>query len=1332
MKEIKNFESQTIAARQNKKERDYWLNKLSGEILKSCFPYDHEKGYISENRRKVVPFSIPEEISVGLLKISRDFDPNLYAIFTAAVVLLLNKYSGNNDILLGTPVLKQDIEADFINTVMVLRNTISGEMTFKELLLQVRQTTAEASLYQNYPIETLVYNLNLEFNPDNFALFDAVVLLENIHDRKYLEPIQPNVLFSFVRTPGGIKGQVAYNTLLYEKATIEQISNHLKNILHMVCQYPGIRLREIDLLSREERHRLLIDFNDNKANLPVDKSVYHIVEEHAARDPGRIALGSNDLALTYETLNARANKLARLLQEKGLQPDGRIGILLDRSPLMVLCILAAWKVGAAYIPIETNWPTQRIARVLKDSGSLALITRFPHVRQYPQPGKIFENHLLVLDQIEQEIQTKSQSNLDFTFPMNKISYIIYTSGSTGTPKGVIVEHKGMMNHMHIKITDLQLTRTSIVAQNASSCFDISVWQFFSALVVGGRTMIYPDECILDPGQFLSELSRDHVTILEVVPSYFSLLLDILDLDFKKSNCLKYLKYLLVTGEVVKPGLVKRWFEKYPKIKMVNAYGPTEASDDITHYIMDKAPETGAIPIGKPLQNLKIYVVDEHMKLCPIGVKGEIVVSGVGVGRGYLNDPGKTNQAFTNNPFVNGKGRGARIYKTSDLGCWLPNGNIAFFGRKDYQVKIRGHRIELEEIEKKLVDYPLIKEAVVIEKERFPEKSTGEPEKILCAFMVSREKINHAEVKEYLEEVLPGYMIPDIEQIDEMPITPNGKVDRKALAKLEISLDDETRAGAENKIQEKLLDIWSDVLGIDRQEFGIDSNFFHLGGHSIRATLLAARIHKEFNTRIQLKDIFEYPTIRRFSKLLKETEQEQFVAIEPEEKKEYYPLSSAQKRLFLVQRMDPEKTAYNLHRVFILVGALQKEKLEQIFKQLIARHESLRTSFEIIAEAPVQRIHPFDKVNFRMKYYQVTGEIKEHLRDFVHPFDLSQAPLIRVGLMKEKEDRHLLVVDMHHIITDGTSLEIIKNDFLVMYSQKEIPPLTIQYKDYSVWQNELQESPGMKRQEEYWMQQFEGEIPSLNLMTDSTREAVENFEGEFIDFLIKEGSSQRLKEFTNETGTTLYIVLLVVYMILLSKYTGQEDIIVGSGIVGRNHADLNNIIGMFINMLAMRNQPEKSKTFREFLEEVKKQTLDAFANQDYQFDELVNKLGLQRDWKRNPLFDTQFTFQNMEAEAVDVQVTDLAILHYEFQNKIMPFDLSLNGIELGERIGMSLGYVKAFFKHSFVEKMADHYIEILEQVLENRDIPLKDIKVSHEMVSGKTSFSRDEYTSGFEF
>ncbi|MCP4149651.1 MAG: amino acid adenylation domain-containing protein, partial [bacterium] len=622
--------------------------------------------------------------------------------------------------------------------------------------------------------------------------------------------------------------------------------------------------------------------------------------------------------ITYRELNRNANQLAGHLRAKGARKDDTVGILMERSLSMITSILAVWKAGSAYIPLDPHTPVRRITGVLEDSGTKIVVSQPQYVT--PQLKETY-THTVILPPLKSSTTNHpAHDNPGIKISKQDLAYVIYTSGSTGKPKGAMVEHLGMQNHMQAKVRDLKLTEKSIVAQNASHTFDISVWQLFVALLNGGKTVIFENELVLNHTQFLTEIIKEKITILEVVPSYLSVILE----EIETTSPELPVKYLLVTGEEVKVNLVNRWFNKYPQIKMVNAYGPTEASDDITHYIMDKPLKAGQqrVPIGKPLQNLDIYIVDKTMKLLPVGIKGELCVAGDGVGRGYLKDEKRTREVFTQDPFKEKKG--IRLYKTGDLARWYPDGTIEFLGRIDYQVKIRGYRIELGEIERRLLTHPQLKETVVLA------RVSKNGDKFLCAYYVSGiikdepgaplpEQELLPGIKDLLAQNLPNYMIPaHFIQLEKMPLTPNGKTDRKTLSQYPVSnIQTQTHIAPRNKIDEKMVKVWADILGIPKEEIGIDGDFFQLGGHSLRATIMSARIHKEFNVKLPLTEIFKNSTIRTLSDTIKECAPDKYVTIENAEKKDYYIASAAQKRLYVLQQMELENTAYNMPQIIPL-------------------------------------------------------------------------------------------------------------------------------------------------------------------------------------------------------------------------------------------------------------------------------------------------------------------------------------------------------------------------------------------------------------------------------
>jgi amino acid adenylation domain-containing protein len=759
-----------LAATQFIKEKEYWLQELSGELNLNCFAGDILQ-YEGKPSQDIYNFVIGGELFERLVNMSAGSDPNLHIVITAAIAAVLKKHTNRGDIILGTTIDRQEREGKLANRILPLRIQTRPDMTFKELILHVKEKMNLAIENQNYPIEHLVYeDLAITKTDYGFPLFDVGVVLANLQDKAYIEGLGLNMVLEFSRADQCLECRIDYNSTRCTKAAVERIHSHITSFMSTALFNVDRQLFSIDILSPRERNLVLNGFNCTHREYPNSKPVHMLFEEKAASIPEAITMVYKDEYLTYSQLNKRANRLARVLSRCGIRQDQPVGILMDRTPLMVQGILAVWKAGGAYVPLDTQYPFRRTSDILIDSGATVLLSLAEHID--PPLDSAFKDSIQIIkgDRYEDEIKKEPAENIEGAVDMGSLAYIIYTSGSTGKPKGVMVEHRGMLNHMFAKITDLQLSSSSILAQNSSHTFDISVWQFFSALIPGGRTVIFPVDHIFDLGVFIKQLIKHRVTVLELIPSYLAVMLEVDELE---NHRFIHLEYLLVTGETVTPNLVKQWFKRCPGIKMVNAYGPTEASDDITHFIMDQPVQAPRIPIGKPLQNLNIYIVNDDLQPCPIGVKGEICVSGIGVGRGYKNDEIRTRQVFIEDPFALEKK--TRLYKTGDIGRWLSNGNIDFLGRKDHQVKIRGFRIELEEIENALNEYPGIRSTALVD------KTYEDGNKYLCAYFIAEETLNITGIKKYLSEKLPYYMIPaHFVRLDQFPLTSNGKIHRKAL------------------------------------------------------------------------------------------------------------------------------------------------------------------------------------------------------------------------------------------------------------------------------------------------------------------------------------------------------------------------------------------------------------------------------------------------------------------------------------------------------------------------------------------------------------------------
>ncbi|NOU89221.1 amino acid adenylation domain-containing protein [Paenibacillus sp. LMG 31460] len=1294
------------------KQETYWLSQFEGEIPVLDLPTDFSRPSIQSFEGDYLTVGSGKELADELKGLAAETGTTLYMVLLAAYYVLMSKYSGQEDIVIGTPIAgrpRAELEpviGMFVNT-LALRNRSEGGQTFKQFLARVKDTTLSAFEHQDYPFESLVDKLNMARDLSRNPLFDTMFSMQNIAVRAaQLEGLQftPyetesriakfDLSMEATEEEDQIRFNLEYSTRLFTRDTMRRLAEHYLRMLHQIVKSPDTKLAEIDMLSAAERHEIIHVFNDTREPFNLDVTMPQLFEQQAAQTPDRIAVSFEGTHLTYRELNEQANQLARFLLLTGMKQEELVAILLHRSPRMIVCILAIWKAGGAYVPIDPDYPPQRIRDMLADSGAVCLLTEMPYVTLEIEQD--YNGVIIPIDKDDEVIRQVKEEKVRLPVPVSgNLAYVIYTSGSTGKPKGAMLEHAGMLNHMDAMISAFQLDEQSVIVQNAPHCFDISVWQLVTALVIGGRTAMYSHELVLNVREFMKQVAEDKATVLEVVVSYMTAMLDL-----PEAVELPDLQYVLVTGESIKPPLARKWFERYPHVKLVNAYGPTEASDDITLYEMDEAPKLETVPIGKPVQNLHVYIVDPYMKLVPIGVQGELCVSGIGVGRGYLNDLERTKKVFMEDPFRSETG--IRMYKTGDLARFLPDGNLEYIGRVDHQVKIRGYRIELGEIEAILLKQAGIKEAVVID------RTDSHTQKYLCAYFVSDEIMPASELKESLSKELPGYMVPSyFVQMDQLPLTPNGKINRKVLPEPDGRQELDYTAPS-NETERKLCIIWQPILGIGR--IGIQDNFFELGGHSLKAMMLLAQIHRETGVEVPLRTLFEMPTVQQIAKFIDQSTSHDYHAIQSAQEQQYYPLSSAQKRMFILQQFESGSVGYNMPDVMLIEGELDFGRFEQAYRALVSRHEALRTSFHTVDGEPRQMVHTDAELHTQIEVFEADSDeaAVQLVQSIIRPFKLSEAPLIRAAVIRRADDKHVFVLDMHHIVSDGVSSGIIVNDFAAMYAGAEQPKLTIQYKDFAVWQNEQFQSGVMQRHEQYWLSKFAGEVPLLNLATDYPRPQVKSFTGDFIAFGSGLQRMEQLNRLAASQETTLYMVLLAAFNVLLAKYSGQDDLVVGTPIAGRPHADVESVVGMFVNTLALRSRPEAGLTFRNFLQQVKETSLQAYEHQDYPFELLVEKLGLQRDLSRNPLFDTIFIFQNTD-EAV-IELNELQFKPFPLEHKVAKFDLALTAVETEGEIGFNLAYSTKLFNKATVERMGRHLLKLIDNLLDRPDTSLAEIGI----------------------
>ncbi|MCP4215478.1 MAG: amino acid adenylation domain-containing protein, partial [bacterium] len=1002
-----------------------------------------------------------------------------------------------------------------------------------------------------------------------------------------------------------------------------------------------------------------------------------------------------------------------------------------RSLEIIVAMLAVLKAGGAYLPIDLQYPPERSRYMLEDSGTQLLLTTRNSPGTTSESPTWNSRQTLYMDEIELKQPGVAHSQ---TAKPSDLAYIIYTSGTSGRPKGVLIEHRNAVRLFFNDRFPFQFDRHDTWTMFHSHCFDFSVWEIYGALLFGGKLIIIPKMTARDPKEFFKLVQKEKVTVLNQTPSAFYNL----SREAGHLNDQTALRYVIFGGEALNPGKLTEWQKKYPHVKLINMYGITETTVHVTFKeITSDDIQKEISNIGTPIPTLSTYVFappsrgETNHYLQPIGVPGELCVAGAGVARGYLNRPRLTAEKFVENPFKPGE----LMYRSGDMARVLPNGEMEYLGRTDHQVQIRGFRVEPGEIENRLLKHEDVKQAVVVSAEHAPGDT------YLCAYLVVAsdfEPTAASALKNFLAKDVPDYMIPAyFMTLEKIPLTSNGKLDRKALPAANVK-SQITYTPPRDHIEERIVHIWEGLLNTpvtSTNAIGIDDNFFQLGGHSLKATVLVSRLHKELEVVVPLAEVFKTPTIRGLAQFIKYSLKNTFVSIEPVEKKEYYPLSSAQKRLFILQQMEMNSTVYNMPQVIPLPQAPDVDKLEKTFTQLINRHESLRTSFHIINEEPVQKVH--DNVDFAITHCDLTtgntntqGTLP-NIPDGNRPFDLSRAPLLRVALVKMKNS-HLLFVDMHHIISDGVSHQVLEQDFTTLYREESLPHLRIQYKDFSHWRNSGKEQNNLKKQEVYWLKEFNGDVPVLNLPTDYPRPSIQSFEGGILNFRLGKNETTLLKSLALEEGVTLYMVLLGLFNVFLSKVGNMEDIVIGTPTAGRRHPDLEQVMGMFVNTLALRNYPNSNKSFLKFLHEVKERTLEAFENQDYPFEDLVENIEVNRDAGRNPLFDVLFNFQGHSPAGEEPPGEYADETQTKKQEFIVTskFDLTLHALDTGERILFTFEYCSKLFKEETIRRFISYFTKTAGELLSHTDKKLLEVDILSEAEKNRILYDFNDTAANY--
>ncbi|MCY8823359.1 non-ribosomal peptide synthetase [Bacillus atrophaeus] len=1281
-------------SKEMKAHENYWLTEMAGELpvlqLPTDFPRPIEKDYQGDR----VHLTLNEAVTKRLKEIAKETGSTLYMVLLAELKVLLSLYSNQDDIIVGSPIAGrkhhnlESMVGVFINT-LAIRSSVKGDLSFREYLEDVKEKVLSAFDHQDYPFQMLVEKLDVERSMNRNPLFDVMFTLREkkvsdwnangIDFKLYEMPYQIekfDLSWDILEDDGELQLTISYAVNLFKRETVERMAEHFAKISEAISKSPELTLNRIEFVSEQEKQRLLYEFNPVPTEYPRDKTIHELIELQVAKKPDNIAIIYEGETWTYQQLNEKANRLARMLQKNHVKPETVVAILLEKSFDLLVGVLGILKAGGTYLPIDPQYPPERVQYLLEDSGASILLM---HDQTADLISGINSGQIINLD--DSAAYDLGTSNLNSVSGPNNLAYIIYTSGSTGKPKGVAIEHRSLVNFSFYHNQEWDVDETDIAGMYSSVGFDGNVWDIFPHLIAGACLHIIPEEIRFDPEKLNFYYEKNGITIGFLTTSMFE--------QFVKYEN-KSLKRLLAGGDKLKVAPTRSY-------ELYNNYGPTECTVITTSFKVDRYYDN--YPIGKPVNNAKVYIISRSNQLMPIGVPGELCIGGDGVARGYFKKEELTKEKFIDNPFEPGQ----KIFRTGDMARWLPDGNLEFIGRIDYQVKIRGFRVELLDIENQLLRVEGILDAAVLDKMK-------DGDKIICAYYVADKEFSIIEMRTELEKHLPEYMIPSyFIKVDHIPMTVNAKIDRKALP--EPTGDIQTGrlyVAPRNVLEKKLVSIWSEVLGVNK--VSMNDEFFELGGHSLKAVALTERIYEQMEIKVPLKELFSAGTVEKLSKYIASKHTKRFDGIEKVVEQEWYEASSAQKRMYLVHKLDQGSIAYNVPWAMEIVGELNLKQLKSTLFRLIERHEALRTIFSTDGDLVIQKVLPMEQVHFKVSMFiaESNQEARIIATNFIRPFNLESEMAFRVGVIRIEETKHILVLDLHHIITDGVSMSILMSDFNHLYSEHELAPLKIQYKDYSAWQLKQIDSEEMKQHEAYWLEEFAGELPIIQLPTDWPRPKQKNFVGKHVYLTLDDDIVSRLKQVAKDNKSTLYMVLLAGVNILLSKYSGQEDMVVGSPIAGRNHSHLEGIVGMFVNTLVIRSSVNKNITFKQYLETLREKTISAFEHQVYPFEELVEKLDVPRTLDRNPLFDVMFALQN--ENMAEMKVEGLRFRPVKPEHNIEKFDLSFNAAEQQGKLVFDISYAVSLFNHDTIERMSQHFIKILNIISKNPKIQIKDLEI----------------------
>ncbi|HVE75321.1 MAG TPA: amino acid adenylation domain-containing protein, partial [Actinomycetota bacterium] len=1298
-----------LESEQVKSSLSFWRDNLGGAPSLLELPTDRPRPTVQTYSGATYFMTTDQAVVTRVDQTARDLGATPFMVLFACFATLLHRYTGADDIVVGSPIAgrsKPETEPliGFFVNALPLRVSAAGDPSFEFLVARTKESVIAALEHQDVPFERIVEEVRPERDMGHPPLFQVTFALQNapMPDLKlgsaeigYL-PVDTgatkfDLSLDIELDEGAFSCSFNYNTDMFDPKTIEQMAKHFENLLRAATSNPSTPISALEILDADEANAIGAMYTKTEAEYPRDKTLHEQFEAVARQYPDRVAVSDQGLNTNYGDLDRKSQELALRIRAAGAEGGSPVGIFMERGEPMIVSIVAVMKSGCACLPLDVTYPGERLSFMVQDSGATVIVTDSKHAGKAPDVGT-----LVLVDDDGAGHPTPAQphpAKVRATDP----AYVMFTSGSTGVPKGILLPHRAVTSRV-INANYAQVSEGEVVAQVANASFDVAIWEVWAALLNAGRLAILPKETVLDPPQFKKSLIQERVAYLFLTSTLFNQTVS------EDPSIFETLDTVILGGEVADPGSVSKVLAASPPKRVMNIYGPTECTTYATYHVVTEVPEDRGIPIGLPISNATVFILDKYLNLVPRGVTGEICLGGDGVAIGYLNRPELTKEKFVETPF-------GRLYRTGDLGRINSEGLLEFAARVDEQLKIRGVRIEPAEVETAITSHEGVDKAVVLGiKDRHGEK-------MLAAYYAGSQPPSPADLKTHLMKKLPPLFIPQaLMPLDRIPLTPNGKADKRALPDIEISGKGETTAPA-TEIEKKIARIFESLLGAVSP--GLEDDFFDLGGHSLLATRLVSHIAADAGAQIPLKAVFEDPTVGglagRTEAALKGGRVAGGNPIVPVERSDVVEASFAQQRLWFFDQFEPASSVYNVPMILRLKGSLDQGALRRSLHEVMRRHEILRTTFEARGGRAVQVIANQMPVNLQVVDLSgvdpslVESEAERAATDEAQrPFDLARGPLLRTTAIKLSERDHLVVFATHHIVSDGWSLGILVGELSSIYDAfrrglpSPLPEPHLQHADYSLWQkNWLDDREQQAPLIEFWRDYMHGATEVLEIPGDKPRPPVQTFDGDTVSFTIDPATTDRIKKFCAERNITMFMALLAVFKVMLSRYSGVSDVVVATPIAGRTRAEMEGLIGFFVNTLVLRTDLSGNPTVGGLMERVRESSLGAFGHQEFPFEKLVEEIKPPRELAHSPVFQVVFSLQNVFVPPK--KFGDLDVSLGDADTETAKFDLTLDFMEVDGALDGSLNFNTNIFERQTAERMTGHYLTLLEAALSSPDL-----------------------------